>query len=66
MINTRDNLTLEMFPLHKRAEAKRLLDKARERSESAALFRRLRYHASASRIEEQAVQLEARALRLVA
>ena len=64
MSQPQDTHTRDLFPLHKQREAMRLKAQAEDRRERAAFFARLGYLASANRLEEQAVSLELRALRL--
>lgn len=66
MIDTRDSFTGDLFPLQKRREVQRLNAQAKDRRDRAAFFDRLGYRASARKLEDQAVTLELRALRLQA
>lgn len=64
MITKHDDRTRDLFPLHLRV-ALRLLDvQATDRCQRAAFFRKLGYNASACRLEDEAVRIEAQALKL--
>ncbi|NBD21957.1 hypothetical protein GTZ97_14950 [Aquabacterium fontiphilum] len=61
-----DNLTPDMFPAHILRERQRLNAQAKDRRDRAAFFRNLGYSASAAKLEDEAIRLEGRALRLYA
>lgn len=64
MTHPRDSSTLDLFPAHVRREVMRLKSQADDRRSRAAFFDRLGYRASARKLTDEAVSLEARALRL--
>lgn len=65
-MDKRDTSTLDLFPLHLRREVQRLNSAAADRRDRAAFFERLGYRASARKLNDEALSLESRALRLYA
>lgn len=66
MTDKRDTSTSDMFPAHIRRERARLVAQAKDRRERADFFRRLGYCPSAAKLEDEAIRLESRALRVSA
>lgn len=61
-----DTGTRDLFPAHIRLERERFKRRALELRERANFFRRCGYHASAARLDDEAVRLQSRAVGLLA